>query len=205
LFYRLNVFPIELPALRDRQGDIKLLARHFLNQANQEYGASAVFDPDAMKFLENYNWPGNIRQLENIVKRAVLLADKNRFISSDLINHIIAEERGIILKDAINETDIHTQYKAPTKTPKAELPTPPPPREPAYFDSAQTTHRNVAPYPESLLHDDSKRAYWRVSENEKERLLNALHAAHGNKTRAAMLLNMTPRQFGYRLKKLDLE
>ncbi|WP_218644560.1 sigma-54 interaction domain-containing protein [Thiomicrorhabdus cannonii] len=204
LFYRLNVFPIELPALRDRQGDIKLLARHFLNQANQEYGASAVFDPDAMKFLESYNWPGNIRQLENIVKRAVLLADKHRFISSDLINLIIAEERGIILKDASSETDVHTPYKAPAEAPRAELP-PPALKEPAYYESPQPAHHFVDPYPDSLLHEDSKRAYWRVSENEKERLLNALHAAHGNKTRAAMLLNMTPRQFGYRLKKLDLE
>ncbi len=85
LFYRLNVFPIELPALREREGDIRLLARHFLNQANQEYHTSAIYDQGAMAFLEGYEWPGNIRQLENVVKRAVLMADKGRLISARLI------------------------------------------------------------------------------------------------------------------------
>jgi len=203
LFYRLNVFPIELPALRERDGDIRLLARHFLNQANQEYSASAIFDPEAMAFLERYDWPGNIRQLENIIKRAVLLADKNRLISSNLINRIITEESGIILggspsvvpQQTPNTTTVENLDTSQTSNP---IPAQHPPPSP-----------EIQPYPTQDFVDpihapDEKRAYWRVSENEKERLQQALEMARGNKTRAALLLNMTPRQFTYRLKKLGI-
>ena len=204
LFYRLNVFPIELPALREREGDIRLLARHFLNQANQEYSASAIFDPEAMEFLERYDWPGNIRQLENIIKRAVLLADKNRLISSNLINRIITEESGIIrgasASIAPQQNNNSTTIES-WQTPQVSNPIPthqPAPSNPGF--QPYTTQEFVDP----IHAPDEKRAYWRVSENEKDRLQQALEMARGNKTRAALLLNMTPRQFSYRLKKLDM-
>ncbi len=204
LFYRLNVFPIELPSLREREGDIKLLARHFLNQANQEYGASALFDPDAMNFLEHYDWPGNIRQLENVVKRAVLLADKDRLISTGLINRIISEERGIILGGKESESKLQEEAVA---MPMVSQPPPEmvmPQDGGGYVAPVAAAQAFVEPYAQ-MQPVDGTRTYWRVSEGEKEKLLNALEAAHGNKTRAAMLLNMTPRQYNYRLKKLELE
>lgn len=202
LFYRLNVFPIELPALREREGDIKLLARHFLNHANQEYGASALFDPDAMNFLERYDWPGNIRQLENVVKRAVLLADRDRLISTELINRIITEERGIVLGGTEVQPKAElTQQVTPIASAAMQEPQA---VEPQAYASGMAVNSVIQPY-EQMQPVDGTRAYWRVSENEKEKLLNALEAAHGNKTRAAMLLNMTPRQYNYRLKKLDIE
>ena len=205
LFYRLNVFPIELPALREREGDISLLARHFLNQANQEYSASAIFDPEAMAFLERYDWPGNIRQLENIIKRAVLLADKNRLISSNLINRIITEESGIIRGGSAAiapQQNSNTTTIESWQTPQVPNPIlthqPAPPSNPGF--QPYTTQEFVDP----IHAPDEKRAYWRVSENEKDRLQQALEMARGNKTRAALLLNMTPRQFSYRLKKLGM-
>ncbi|BCN92378.1 Nif-specific regulatory protein [Thiomicrorhabdus immobilis] len=207
LFYRLNVFPIELPPLREREGDIRLLARHFLNQANQEYSASAIFDPEAMAFLERYDWPGNIRQLENIIKRAVLLADKNRLISSKLINHIISEERGIVrggtTPAAVTQPAFvatHIENVQPATIPQNVVPSPQPIAAPAPQLESYATHEFVDPIPGP----DEKRAYWKVSENEKERLQQALEMARGNKTRAALLLNMTPRQFNYRLQKLGM-
>jgi DNA-binding NtrC family response regulator len=75
LLYRLNVFPITLPPLRDRAGDIDLLADHFLAQVNREEGASKKFSPASRRRMATYNWPGNVRELKNMIKRAFILAD----------------------------------------------------------------------------------------------------------------------------------
>src|SRR3954449_2524370 len=76
LYYRLNVFAIELPPLRDRRDDVPLLIQRFLNEFNgvNEKAVKAV-DAEAMQILEQYPWPGNIRELRNIVERAVILAE----------------------------------------------------------------------------------------------------------------------------------
>ena len=74
LFYRLNVFPIRTPALRDRREDIPVLVNAFLKRAVETHRRPATsFTPDAMNYLVNYDWPGNIRQLENLVTRMILL------------------------------------------------------------------------------------------------------------------------------------
>ncbi|WP_319558349.1 sigma-54 interaction domain-containing protein [Thiomicrorhabdus sp.] len=201
LFYRLNVFPIELPPLRDRYGDIRLLSRHFLNLANQEYGVGTIFDQGALGFLETYDWPGNIRQLENVIKRAVLMAESNRFITADLIQHIISEESGIMAASRIAHTHKALVAKEPDVI-EHEM-------QPMLNDrvAVMDHHRHkvaASSHDESMNHG-GKRNYWRVSEDESERLMEALHQAHGNKTQAAALLDMTPRQFNYRLSKLGLQ
>jgi DNA-binding NtrC family response regulator len=74
LFYRLNVIPIQLPPLRDRRDDIPLLAEHFVRKISAELGKSVKgVSPDALAILENYRWPGNIRELENVIERALVL------------------------------------------------------------------------------------------------------------------------------------
>ncbi|MBN1290944.1 MAG: sigma 54-interacting transcriptional regulator [Candidatus Latescibacteria bacterium] len=74
LFYRLNVFPIECPPLRDRKEDIPLLVEHFINKYSTKIGKKIVTIPyKVMKALQEYNWPGNIRELENIIERAVII------------------------------------------------------------------------------------------------------------------------------------
>jgi two-component system response regulator PilR (NtrC family) len=76
LFYRLNVITIELPALRERAGDIPLLAEHFLERLRVELGRPGLrFSPEALAVLSAYAFPGNVRQLENIVERAATLTD----------------------------------------------------------------------------------------------------------------------------------
>jgi len=76
LFYRLNVFPIEAPALRDRREDIPPLVEHFVTRFNIEEGRRiAGASPEAMRLLQTFDWPGNVRQLENTVYRAIVLAD----------------------------------------------------------------------------------------------------------------------------------
>jgi len=75
LFYRLNVIRIDLPPLRERPGDIPLLLDHFLQIYNQEYGRNLQgFTPEALAALINYDYPGNVRELENLVERCVVLA-----------------------------------------------------------------------------------------------------------------------------------
>ena len=72
LFYRLNVFPINLPPLRERQGDIVLLARHFVREFSQ--GNEVTIDPEVMEILKQYPFPGNIREIKNLMERLVLLS-----------------------------------------------------------------------------------------------------------------------------------
>jgi two-component system nitrogen regulation response regulator GlnG len=75
LYYRLNVVPLELPALRDRREDIPKLADYFLAKAHQEYACPANgFAKEAMDLLCSYDWPGNVRELENAIQRASLLS-----------------------------------------------------------------------------------------------------------------------------------
>jgi DNA-binding NtrC family response regulator len=76
LYYRLSVVPIELPALRERSEDILPLAQHFIRKYNEENGRqiSENLSPEVLSLLENYNFPGNVRELENIIERAVVIA-----------------------------------------------------------------------------------------------------------------------------------
>ena len=75
LYYRLNVFPIRVPPLRERPGDIPLLARHFVQQAAQRTRkAIDTIASETMEALMRYQWPGNIRELENVIERAVILS-----------------------------------------------------------------------------------------------------------------------------------
>jgi transcriptional regulator with PAS, ATPase and Fis domain len=81
LFYRLNVVPIELPALRDRPQDIAPIAQHFLSQLSATPSVDLRLDPEAVKTLQNYRFPGNIRELRNLMERALLVAE-NGYITA---------------------------------------------------------------------------------------------------------------------------
>jgi DNA-binding NtrC family response regulator len=85
LYYRLNVFPIQVPALRERKEDIPELAAHFLHQTAQRCGKPiAEMDEAALRLLKSFDWPGNIRQLENVIERVVVLAESSVIRVSDL-------------------------------------------------------------------------------------------------------------------------
>jgi len=77
LFYRLNSFPIVVPPLRDRRGDIVILINHFIEKFNEKLNVNIKgVTKKALKILYDYNWPGNIRELENTIERCVILTDK---------------------------------------------------------------------------------------------------------------------------------
>jgi DNA-binding NtrC family response regulator len=76
LFFRLAVFPIEVPPLRERDDDILLLARHFASEIGRELrGRDAQLSPEAITALQQHHWPGNVRELENAIERACIISD----------------------------------------------------------------------------------------------------------------------------------
>ena len=87
LFYRINIFPIELPSLSERREDIPALAFHFLRTFSEELGKDVTeFSPAAMDIFVNHDWPGNVRELENAVHRSVILATENIIRAGHLIS-----------------------------------------------------------------------------------------------------------------------
>jgi DNA-binding NtrC family response regulator len=85
LLYRLNGVTLQIPALRERQADIRPLAENFLARARQHFRSPARrFSKQALSALENYPWPGNIRELQHVVERSVLLAEQEEILESDL-------------------------------------------------------------------------------------------------------------------------
>ena len=84
LFYRLQVMPVSLPPLRERKGDVPLLASYYVDRYNREFRKKVRgLTPEAMKLLEQYQWPGNIRELKNAIERAMLLMDRERLEPDD--------------------------------------------------------------------------------------------------------------------------
>lgn len=115
LFYRINVVTIDLPTLADRAGDIALLADHFLKRASTMHHRHVhSISDDAMKLLVAYDWPGNIRELENVIDRAVILCKGRRITAGDMPEKVrsrrlspITDERyrPMALKDALAEPE----------------------------------------------------------------------------------------------------
>ena len=94
LFYRLNVIPIRLPSLRERREDIHTLAIHFMNRANQANQRNVYLSADALNRLEEHPWPGNIRELGNVIERLVLLADGPMVSATELERFLPSETGG---------------------------------------------------------------------------------------------------------------
>jgi DNA-binding NtrC family response regulator len=76
LFYRLHVFPLHLPPLRERTGDVELLADHFLDRLNRAEHCSKRFAPEALEQLKAYHWPGSVRELKNVVQRSFIIGNR---------------------------------------------------------------------------------------------------------------------------------
>jgi Nif-specific regulatory protein len=88
LFYRLNVFPIRVPALRERREDIPPLAFHFLRKMSREYGRGLEFSSQALYALELHPWPGNVRELENLLERLAIIVEGPRIEASELAPYL---------------------------------------------------------------------------------------------------------------------
>ncbi|MDA8159612.1 MAG: nif-specific transcriptional activator NifA [Desulfobacteraceae bacterium] len=96
LFYRLNVVPIVLPPLRERKEDIPLLIDHFLAASNRQNQKQVRLSREVLDFLTQYHWPGNVREMQNLVERLVIMADRDRVLITDLPAFVVAEpEEGV--------------------------------------------------------------------------------------------------------------
>jgi DNA-binding NtrC family response regulator len=114
LFYRLHVFPILLPDLKERKEDIPLLAYHFLNLYMKENQKQIKgISKEAMKLLLEYHWPGNVRELENAIERAVVMADQDYLIPRDFSENLKEKAEGLIKRGVMDRKsleDIKAEY-----------------------------------------------------------------------------------------------
>lgn len=101
LFYRISEIPLEIPPLRDREGDVIVLARFFFDKFNEEQGRKLRgFNKDALVAMESYSWPGNVRELQNRIKRAVIMADGKQLTPADLeLTNTPADRMNFNLRD----------------------------------------------------------------------------------------------------------
>lgn len=107
LYYRLNLFPITIAPLRERKEDIKTLTKHFLNIFSAKYDKSIRFEDEQYDLLANYEWPGNIRELENIVERITIISNENNVINNDTLESIL----GIVNLDINIKKDMGLKEK----------------------------------------------------------------------------------------------
>ena len=96
LYFRLNVFPIEVPSLRERDGDVPLLLRYVLQRLSTRLNRTLGIETDALAALEAYGWPGNVRELENVIERAVYVTERGVIGLTDLPEAIRAEARRVL-------------------------------------------------------------------------------------------------------------
>lgn len=175
LYYRLNVVSVTLPALRERRDDLIELVFFFLNRGVQKTGkVIRQIDPKALEAIESYHWPGNIRQLENAVERAIVLADGDTITLKDLPAETIVSGQPIAADTAASTESFPLLQDA--------------------VDGPQT--RRVI--------DVSTGPAARQPNAEKKKLEQALEGASGNKARAARALGMPRSTFYSKLKKYGL-
>ncbi len=103
LYFRLNVFPVYIPPLRERKEDLPLLVNFILQRLSKEYQRNIYLSPQAMEFLTNYHWPGNIRELENFLERLFIISDTSKVTLKD-VSHMLKESG----KEP-NKSQIHPQ------------------------------------------------------------------------------------------------
>jgi DNA-binding NtrC family response regulator len=174
LYYRLNVFPIYVPPLRERREDIGLLAEHFLARFAAETGKRlAGLDPAASALLDAYDWPGNVRQLENAIYRAVVLADADLLRPADF-------PQITLRKDGMEEAREQAQSL-------------PAPGAPVRIDEASPTRAPLPVVPEAKRSDrflDPQGGLQTLSNIERDLILFAIERCDGRMTRVARSLGI---------------
>jgi len=203
LYYRINVIPVFLPPLRDRPGDIALLARAFVDRFNAENGRKLSIAPSAMDILKRCYFPGNVRELENCVRRAATLT-RGDVVARDNLSCTVGEclssqlwtggGRGAAFADPIAELASGRAIAAPVYE-KPRAPAPPAPVAPLDETAAKACEHAEA--------GDCPAIASRLT--EKERLLDAMERSGWVQAKAARILGITPRQIGYALRKYRIE
>lgn len=111
LFYRLHVFPIIVPPLRERKEDIPSLLNHFVLKVSREYGRDISFTPAALEVLRQHDWPGNVREMENMIERLVIMSDSNRIESDFLYNYLTPSQPASSTSPPVTQQKTSTSLK----------------------------------------------------------------------------------------------
>ncbi|KNZ33082.1 MAG: Fis family transcriptional regulator [Methylibium sp. NZG] len=191
LFYRLNVIPIRLPSLAERREDIRPLALHFLNRINQANQRNVHLSPAALDALEAHTWPGNIRELANVIERLVLLTDGTAVSAAEVQGFLPRPAALTALMAAPpggNASSLAGTASWASATAAA-------PASAAGFTGSAQSVASAMPPP--LV-----REYRELRSHTPQELRLALAQHGGNQSRAAQALGLTPRQFGYRWRRL---
>jgi Nif-specific regulatory protein len=200
LYYRISVVPMMLPPLRDRPGDIPLLADEFLKRFNKENGRALTFHPGALDVLTGCGFPGNVRELENCVRRTATLAQGAAIVADDFACRHNECLSSMLWKG-------HSEYSPSRRRIEIPLPVAPSPALPADAARAgavakQPAAAPVAPPAVAAANGD---AALDAEMSERDRLVNAMERAGWVQAKAARILGLTPRQIGYALKKHAIE
>ena len=180
LYYRLNVIDVRMPALKDHPEDVASLVERFLKEFSAANGGAVTgIAPDALKALEAYAWPGNVRQLRNVVEKMVVLASGPTLTTEDLPAEITerASRRGDA-RDVSGESDVGAGLTS--LSPLTSLPSP---------------QRLAAPLPSPQT----------LAETEKEQILAALDQCRNNKSKAAELLGISRRTLHRKLNEWKID
>jgi DNA-binding NtrC family response regulator len=106
LFYRLNVIPIQIPSLRERREDIPILTEHLIKKYANAKGRTIRISPETMNRLINYHWPGNIRELENLVERLIVTAQQEIILPADLPHEISGHSEKQSFEEALQQSSL---------------------------------------------------------------------------------------------------
>ncbi|MFM7216018.1 MAG: sigma 54-interacting transcriptional regulator, partial [Verrucomicrobiota bacterium] len=186
LFYRLNVVRIQMPALRDRRTDIRLLVDYFLRRRADPAGKPKSIGPETLALLESYHWPGNVRELENVLRRATVVAKGQAILPSDLPAEV---------------SHVGTIPSAPpppstpgTPIPQATAATPSDPQATSLAGLAQSLFRMGRTDPKLKV----------LPAVERVLVIEALKETRGNQVQAARLLGITRATLRKRIEKFGI-
>lgn len=183
LFYRLNVFPLHVPPLRERREDIPMLAEHFLRRFARSHGRKIPgFSKAAMDRILHHDWPGNVRELQNTVERAVILTDEGSRIQSASLALLPEGHTADTFTD-----DVPAEVAVTAVASESTLP---PVVVEQDVDEAETDHSDE---------------FLSLQELEKRQTLRALRRTGGNRTKAAVLLGISIRTLRNKLYEYKLQ
>ncbi len=193
LYYRLNVFPLEIPALRQRPGDIVPLARHFLHLHGERLKRHAQLDPAAEPLLLAHHWPGNVRELENTMQRALILS-VNELVTAQTLQMCLPQLAPAASVNVPPQSPAATMAPAPAAVvPASVAPVMAP--APASFAVGVNPSGTLPPLG---AHADTARPA-NMRDLEREHILNTLREMGGSRKKAVEKLGISERTLRYKL------
>ncbi|WP_420801317.1 nif-specific transcriptional activator NifA [Pinisolibacter aquiterrae] len=216
LYYRINVVPVFLPPLRERPGDIPHLARAFVQRFNAENGRKMSISAAGLDLLSHCYFPGNVRELENCVRRTATLAHGDMITPDDFACHTGNCLSALLWKSAPKKPGVPDPITMLASGVSVVAPTPSHGVPPAVYPVAPVEPAPAAaPLPASPAeavasgglceHADANCPALGGRPSERERLVDAMERSGWVQAKAARILGLTPRQIGYALKKHNIE